>query len=72
MRYFLKGEKMAALDAKIIVEIEPVVKLYCGNFGCKFNLVDNTHSGYFCCKLKFIEIGEGGVCLDQEKKEGTK
>lgn len=54
-------------DIQIFLEFEPIVKVVCEAFDCRFNLMNdsNTQSGQIAaCNLKQITIGSGGKCLN--------
>ena len=57
-----------AMNPVIVVEqhFEPVVKLTCLNFKCKFNLFNQANDSMAHCNLKVIEIGEDGKCRNYE------
>ena len=62
---------MANAKVGITFEIEPVVKLYCTNAKCRFNMLNlesDAHS-YACCLLKIIVIDDGGKCAAFEPNE---
>ena len=56
-------------SATITFEIEPIVKLYCKNDGCEYNMSDWLKGGMQCCALKIIWIGEGGKCQAYEPRK---
>ena len=57
---------MASADLKIIVDIEPIVKIDCIAKKCKHNLYKK---GFMCCNLKYVEIDERAQCrMDEEDK----
>jgi hypothetical protein len=61
---------MASLNNVIIrVDIEPVVKLACYNFDCKFNLCHSQDDPAAFCNLKHIEIDDSGRCSNFERIE---
>lgn len=56
---------MASLNSMAIrFEIEPIVKLYCTEILCQFNMVRVGKNRCTCCNLKEIDIGAGGRCLN--------
>jgi len=59
---------MSPHDLKITMEIEPVVKLECMRFNCKFNYPRGN------CNLKYVHINKNGVCadLDEASEEWAK
>ena len=54
----------------ITLEFEPIVKLYCTNHDCRFNLSHNQVASSANCNLKYVEIGNDGKCkmLEESKK----
>lgn len=55
-------------NATITFEIEPIVKLYCTEDGCKYNMLDWLKGGTPCCALKIVQVGEGGKCQMYEPR----
>uniref|UniRef100_A0A6M3JRZ7 Uncharacterized protein n=1 Tax=viral metagenome TaxID=1070528 RepID=A0A6M3JRZ7_9ZZZZ len=53
-------------DVRIAFEIEPVVKLFCRNIDCRFNMTKRPNAGAFC-SLKVLEIDETGRCKMMEE-----
>ena len=47
-------------EFSVVFEIEPIVKLRCGNTMCKHNLINKN--GWFACNLKNVTIGINGIC----------
>ena len=65
---------MSRIDASITVELDPIVKVYCMNTKCKYNLTNSAVQSWHCV-LKYMEIGENGECKQfepcKEKKAGV-
>lgn len=60
---------MAALgNLKVLLEMEPIVKLLCEETGCVHNL---AVEGMFACNLKHLTIVDGGVCHAREMRKGA-
>ena len=59
---------MAINNFTITFDIEPLVKLYCLNLDCRFNLVNNRAAECAHCTLKFIGIEADGKCEMFEAK----
>jgi len=58
-------------NVTVKIETEPIVKLVCRNFNCKFLLVHGQayDDDYLHCNLKHIEIGEDGRCCSQVEND---
>ena len=54
-------------ELSIVVDIEPIVKLVCMNFTCRYNL---DRIGRAECNLKNIVISSDGLCANYESKKG--
>lgn len=61
---------MAQPNTTITFEIEPVVRLYCEETGCRFNMLSLywMQAGPFCA-LKGVTIGKNGQCKMRELKD---
>lgn len=55
-----------AVDIKVKLEIEPIVKLFCEKYNCINNLI--ITKGFYNCNLKYVKINKEGEC--NHKKEG--
>lgn len=56
---------MASNNFYITFDIEPIVKLTCLKFNCRFNGTKSSHPSP-TCQLKEIEIGSLGDCQQYE------
>ena len=60
---------MAALPNTISIKTitEPIVKLTCLTFDCRYNLARLTGEDVCaCCNFKHVTIGDGAVCANFE------
>ena len=61
---------MASPNIAVTFEIEPIVKLYCRAFNCRFNAFHNPPDMKSAtCTLKILTIGNTGGCLSFERYE---
>ena len=59
---------MAQTTIKIVFDVEPIVKLVCTNFECKFNMMNLPEDKSMYCMLKYLEIDKDGQCAMREMK----
>ena len=60
---------MAASHISITLDIEPVVKLFCLNTECVFNLAQRD---MVCCDLKHVTLDFEGVCEQRKLRNQAK
>ena len=60
---------MMANKFLVTFDIEPIVKLYCKNRKCRFNMYNGPVKRAFYCTLKHIEISDTGACYQCEENE---
>lgn len=63
------GDRLS--EVKILFELEPVVKLFCVNEKCRFNLVNVPEAGHLACGLKYNVISKDGMCKSIEQVDGN-
>lgn len=60
---------MAGLGkVSISIDVEPIVKLMCGNETCRFNLI-HSRDAVLYCGLKYVELNAAGCCALQEPRQ---
>ena len=69
MRCERKARVMATNKVGITVETEPIVKMYCKNFKCKYNLANKFFRIGAYCNLKHLQLDEDGKCEFFEVRE---